>query len=190
MTSTRAQLGESGLLAGDDDLLDEDFDDVEGIQLASELRGMFKSRLKEMDAVDEKREEAHKVIRRLFQLCFLRSVTAKIQPLSVALHTLSLTNNASIAHGGCLVEFDTFFLSPMVMIILFSLRLLINAESLYSVKILALESNQFSFCAHYTQCTVTDGSTVVDFDGSSFISLYHIHKTKTTHIHKPSLPDD
>lgn len=56
MTSKGKELSRS--LLGTDEILE---DDSESFQLANELRGMYKNRLKEMEDVDERREEAHKV---------------------------------------------------------------------------------------------------------------------------------
>lgn len=58
MTSRTKDLGESYLQS--DELLDED-DDSDSL-LADELRGMYRSRLKDLEEVDEKREETHRVI--------------------------------------------------------------------------------------------------------------------------------
>lgn len=58
MTSRTKDLGESYLQS--DELLDED-DDSDSL-LADELRGMYRSRLKDLEDVDEKREETHRVI--------------------------------------------------------------------------------------------------------------------------------
>lgn len=58
MTSRTKDLGESYLQS--DELFDED-DDSDSL-LADELRGMYRSRLKDLEEVDEKREETHRVI--------------------------------------------------------------------------------------------------------------------------------
>ena len=57
MTSVTKDLGESFLQSGK--LLSED-DDSDSV-LADELRGMYRNKLKDMDKVDEKRDEAHRV---------------------------------------------------------------------------------------------------------------------------------
>ena len=56
MSSRTKDLGESFLQSGE---LDED-DDSDSL-LADELRGMYRNKLKDMDKVEEKREEAHRV---------------------------------------------------------------------------------------------------------------------------------
>ena len=58
MSSRTKDLGESLLQSGAD-LLEED-DDSDSL-LADELRGMYRNRLKDMEEVEEKREEAHRV---------------------------------------------------------------------------------------------------------------------------------
>ena len=58
MSSGTKDLGESFLQSGE--LLDDEDDDSDSL-LADELRGMYRSRLKDLEEVDEKREEAHRV---------------------------------------------------------------------------------------------------------------------------------
>ena len=58
MTSRTTNLGESYLQSGE--LLTDEDDDSDSL-LADELRGMYRNRLKDMEEVEEKREEAHKV---------------------------------------------------------------------------------------------------------------------------------
>ena len=62
--STKAKdLGESFLQGGE--LLGDDDSDSDSL-LADELRGMYRNRLKDMEEVEEKREEAHRVRSVLF----------------------------------------------------------------------------------------------------------------------------
>lgn len=58
MTSRTTNLGESYLQSGE--LLTDEDDDSDSL-LADELRGMYRNRLKDMEEVEEKREEAHRV---------------------------------------------------------------------------------------------------------------------------------
>ena len=58
MTSTTKDLGEGFLHSGE--LLGDEDDDSDSL-LADELRGMYRNRLKNMEEVEEKREEAHRV---------------------------------------------------------------------------------------------------------------------------------
>lgn len=58
MSSRTKDLGESFLQSGE--LLDDEDDDSDSL-LADELRGMYRNRLKDLEEVDEKREEAHRV---------------------------------------------------------------------------------------------------------------------------------
>jgi len=58
MSSRTKDLGESFLESGE--LLDDEDDDSDSL-LADELRGMYRNRLKDLEEVDEKREEAHRV---------------------------------------------------------------------------------------------------------------------------------
>jgi len=57
MSSRTKDLGESFLESGE--LLDDEDDDSDSL-LADELRGMYRNRLKDLEEVDEKREEAHR----------------------------------------------------------------------------------------------------------------------------------
>ena len=60
MSTKTKDLGESFLLGGD--LLGElDEDSDSDSLLADELRGMYRNRLKDMEDIGEKREEAHRV---------------------------------------------------------------------------------------------------------------------------------
>ena len=61
MTSRTTNLGESYLQSGE--LLTDEDDDSDSL-LADELRGMYRNRLKDMEEVEEKREEAHRVRKR------------------------------------------------------------------------------------------------------------------------------
>ena len=58
MTSRTKDLGESYLHSVE---LTEEGDHEDDTLLAEELRGMYRNRLKDMEEVDEKREEAHRV---------------------------------------------------------------------------------------------------------------------------------
>lgn len=58
MTSRTTNLGESYLQSGE--LLTDEDDDSDSL-LADELRGMYRNRLKDMEEVEAKREEAHRV---------------------------------------------------------------------------------------------------------------------------------
>ena len=58
MSTKKKDLGESFLHGGE--LLGEEDDDSDSL-LADELRGMYRNRLKDMEEVEEKREEAHRV---------------------------------------------------------------------------------------------------------------------------------
>ena len=68
MTTKRKDLGESFLQSGE--LLGDEDDDSDSL-LADELRGMYRNRLKDMEEVEEKREEAHRV--RVMRFCSHRS---------------------------------------------------------------------------------------------------------------------
>lgn len=59
MNVNRNDLGDSFLQSGELVLSDED-EDSDSL-LADEIRGMYRNKLKGMDEVEEKREEAHKV---------------------------------------------------------------------------------------------------------------------------------
>lgn len=58
MSTIKKDLGESFLQSGE--LLGDEDDDSDSL-LADELRGMYRNRLKDMEQVEEKREEAHRV---------------------------------------------------------------------------------------------------------------------------------
>ena len=58
MSTKKKDLGESFLHGGE--LLGDEEEDSDNL-LADELRGMYRSRLKDMEEVEDKREEAHRV---------------------------------------------------------------------------------------------------------------------------------
>lgn len=58
MSTKKKDLGESFLQRGE--LLGDEDSDSDSL-LADELRGMYRNRLKDMEEVEEKREEAHRV---------------------------------------------------------------------------------------------------------------------------------
>jgi len=58
MSTKKKDLGESFLHGGE--LLGDEDEDSDSL-LADELRGMYRNRLKDMEEVEEKREEAHRV---------------------------------------------------------------------------------------------------------------------------------
>ena len=66
MTSRTKDLGESFLQRRETLVDEEDSDSL----LVDELRGMYRSRLKEIEDVEEKREEVHRV-KKLFTCIFL-----------------------------------------------------------------------------------------------------------------------
>lgn len=58
MSTKKKDLGESFLHGGE--LLGDEEEDSDNL-LADEFRGMYRNRLKDMEEVEEKREEAHRV---------------------------------------------------------------------------------------------------------------------------------